>query len=267
MNFSDKTLVITGASDGIGAELARQLAAERPKLVLAARGREALERVAADCIARGAQALAVPTDVADEDACRRLIEAAVAQYGGIDVLVNDAGISMHAEFDAIEDFSTFERLWRINCYGTIACTRFAWPHLKQSRGLLVGVSSLAGKTGVPGRTTYCASKFAQTGFLEALRIEAEPLGIAVLAVYPGVVATEIRRRGWNAQGAPAGVSGLEERGAMPVAECARQIIVAMRARRRERVMTAKGRLGLWLKLIAPGLVDRMARRALVKAER
>jgi short-subunit dehydrogenase len=264
MKFTDQTIVITGASDGIGAELARQLATERPKLVLAARGREALERVAADCIARGAQAIAVPTDVAREDDCRRLIETAVAQYGGIDVLVNNAGVSMHAEFESIEDFSTFERLWRINCLGTIACTRFAWPQLKARRGLVVGVSSLAGKAGVPGRTTYCASKFAQTGFLEALRIEAEPLGIAVLGVYPGVVATEIRRRGLNAQGRPAGVSGLEERGAMPVDECARQIVAAMRARRRELVMTAKGKIGLWLKLIAPRLVDNMARAALAK---
>lgn len=142
--------------------------------------------------------------------------------------------------------------------------RFARPHFKASRGLVVGVSSLAGKTGVPGRTTYCASKFAQTGFLEALRIEAEPLGIAVLAVCPGIVATEIRRRGPNAQGQPAGVSGLEERGAMPVDECARQIAAAMRARQREFVTTTKGKIGLWLKLIAPRLVDNMARAAPAK---
>jgi short-subunit dehydrogenase len=267
MTYRDNVIVITGASDGIGAELARQLAADGARLVLAARGAEALERVAAACRAQGAQALAVPTDVAREDDCRRLIDAAVSSYGRIDVLIANAGISMHAEFDALEDWSTFERLWRINCLGTISCVRFAWPHLKASRGQIVGVSSLAGRTGVPGRTTYCASKFAQTGFLEALRIEAEPLGIAVTTVYPGVVATEIRRRGWNARGEPAGKSGLDEAAAMPVDQCARQIIAAMRGRRRDLVMTARGRVGLWLKMFAPALVDRMARQALAKENR
>ncbi len=265
--FADKVIVITGASDGIGAELARQLAPEKPRLVLAARGAQALQDVAAACRAQGAQAIAVPTDVADEAQCRQLIEGAIATYGRVDVLVANAGISMHADFDELQDWSTFERLWRINCLGTISCVRFAWPHLKASRGHVVGVASLAGRTGVPGRTTYCMSKFAQTGFLEALRIEAEPLGIAVTTIYPGVVATEIRRRGWNARGEPAGKSGLDEADAMPLDECARQIIAAVRGRRRELVMSTKGRLGLWLKLIAPALVDRMARRALAKENR
>jgi short-subunit dehydrogenase len=262
MRYTDRTIVITGASDGIGAELARQLAPEGPRLVLAARSAERLDRVAAECRSRGARAIAVTADVAIEGDCRRLVERAADEFGGIDVLVNNAGMSMHARFDEIEDFSTFERVWRINCLGTIACTRYAWPHLKASRGQLVGVCSLAGRTGVPGRTTYCMSKFAQAGFLEALRIEAEDDGIAVTAVYPGVVATETRRRGFNGRGEPAGVSALEEAGAMPVDECARQIIAAMRARRRELVMTARAKVGLWLKLIAPRVVDGMARAAL-----
>ncbi|MCU0950128.1 MAG: SDR family oxidoreductase [Burkholderiaceae bacterium] len=262
MHFTGKTIVITGASDGIGAELARQLAVERPNLVVAARGAEALERVAADCRARGAQAIAVPTDVADPLACEQLIARAAQAFGGIDVLVNNAGISMHAMFDEITDFSTFERLYRINALSCVHLARHALPHLKARRGLLVGVSSLAGKTGVPGRTVYCMSKFAMSGFFEALRIELDGSGVDVTMVFPGVVATEIRRRGWNGAGEPAGVSGLEERGAMSVDACARQIVQAMRTRRREWVMTPKARLGLWLKLVAPALVDRMARNAL-----
>ena len=266
MTFSHKTIVITGASDGIGAELARQLAGDRPNLVLAARTVDRLEQVAAQCRERGARAIGVATDVANDDDCRSLIEGAVREFGGLDVLVNNAGISMHARFDAIQDFSTFERLWRVNCLGTVQCTRHAYPHLIASRGLVVGVSSLAGKTGVPARTTYCASKFAQSGFLDALRVEAEDHGVAVLVAYPGVVATEIRRRGLDASGQAAGVSGLEERGAMAVDECARQIVAAMRARRRELVMTPKGKVGMWLKLIAPRVVDRMARAALAREE-
>jgi short-subunit dehydrogenase len=264
MSFENKVIVITGASDGIGAELARQLARERTRLVLAARGAEALERVRRDCRTRGAEAVDVVTDVAVEGDCRRLIERALTSFGDIDVLIANAGVSMHARFDEIEDFSTFERLFRINAMGTVWCVRHAWPSLKRTRGLVVGVSSLAGRTGVPGRTTYCTSKFAQTGFLEALRIEAADHGIDVMAVYPGVVRTEIRRHGWNGRGEPAGVSGLDEQGAMPVDECARLIVAGMRARRREIVMTARARAGLWLKLVAPALVDRMARAALAR---
>jgi short-subunit dehydrogenase len=263
-----RVFVITGASAGIGAELARQLARRRHRLVLAARSAEALERVAGECSALGAQVVAVPTDVTIDADCKRLIERAVEAFGGIDVLVNNAGLSMHARFADITDFSTFEQLWRVNCLGTIQCTRYAYRHLRATPsrrgGQIVGISSLAGKTGVPGRTAYCMSKFAQSGFLEALRIEAAADGIRVTVVYPGIVRTDFRRRGLNAHGAPAGASGLDERGAMPVEECARRIIGAIRAHRRELVMTAQGRFGLWLKLIAPGWVDRMARAKLAK---
>jgi short-subunit dehydrogenase len=263
--FADRVCVITGASDGIGAELARQLAREKARLVLAARTAATLEKVAAECRVAGAEAIAVPADVSVEADCRALVERAVAAYGRIDVLVANAGVSMHARFTDIEDFSTFERLFRINAMGTIWCVRHAYPHLAAARGLIVGVSSIAGRTGVPERTTYCTTKFAQSGFLDALRIEAADDGIAVMVAYPGVVATEIRRRGWNGRGEPAGVSGLSEADAMPVDECVRLIIQGMRARRREVVMTARSRLGLWIKLLAPGVVDRMARAALARS--
>ncbi len=266
--YRSKVYVITGASDGIGAELAMQLAERGHRLVLAARDEAKLQAIAGQCQRSGAMAIAVPTDVTVEGDCRRLVERTLEAFGRIDVLVNNAGISMHADFDEITDWSTFERLWRVNCLGTVACTRFAWPHLKAAPGKrggqIVGVSSLAGRTGVPGRTTYCASKFAQTGFLEALRIEAAAHGIAVTVVYPGVVATETRRRGLDGRGEPAGVSRLDERGAMPVEECVRRMVRAIEGRRRELVMTARGRFGLWLKLVAPGWVDNLARRALNK---
>jgi len=267
---SSRVFIITGASEGIGAELALQLAAGGHCLVLAARNEEALRSVAARCQHNGSKAIAVRTDVAVEDDCRRLVERALQAFGRIDVLVNNAGLSMHATFDEITDWSTYERLWRVNCMGTVHCTRFAWPHLKAAPGKrggqVVGINSLAGRTGVPGRTTYCASKFAQAGFLEALRIEAAEHGIAVTVVYPGVVATETRRKGLNGRGEPAGASRLDESRAMPVDECARQIVRAIEGRRRELVMTARGRFGLWLKLVAPGRVDNLARKALKRED-
>ncbi len=263
-----QVFVITGASQGIGAAVARRLAMGGYKLVLAARDSAALEAVVADCDRLGARAVAVPTDVSIEEECRRLIDRAIEAFGRIDVLINNAGVSMHAPFDDITDWATFDRLWRVNCLGTIFCTRFAWPYLKpipgKPAGQVVGINSLAGRFGVPARTTYCASKFAQAGFLEALRIEAADHGIAVTVIYPGVVATEIRRHGLRGDGQPAGASGLDEANAMPVDVCARKIVKAVLRRRRELVMTSKGRFGLWLKLIAPRRVDNLARRALRK---
>ena len=263
-SFERRVIVITGASDGIGAELARQLAPSKPRLVLAARRLDALTGVAQACEALGAETLVVATDVGVEADCARLVQAAVARFGDVDVLVNNAGVSGHARFEDVEDFGWYEDMMRINLFGALWCTRHALPHLKASRGLLVGVSSLAGKIGVPGRTAYSSSKFAMAGFFEALRTELMETGVAITMIYPGVVATGIRRHGYGPDGKAAGVSGLDEQGAMPVDVCARQIIDAMVARRRELVMTAKGRIGLWLRMVAPSLVDRLAIAALAK---
>lgn len=263
-SFHDKVIVITGASDGIGAQLARSLAMQGAKLVIAARRIDALDGVAADCRTAGAQVLSVRTDVSVEADCENLIQQACAHFGAIDVLVNNAGVSGHAMFEEVTDFKWYEDMMRINFFGSLWCTRYALPHLKKARGLIVGVSSLAGKIGVPGRTAYSASKFAMAGFFDALRIELRGTGVDVTMIYPGVVATKIRYHGYGPDGKAAGKSGLEEKGAMPVEECVRQMLAAMALRKRELIMTGKARIGLWLKLIAPGKVDDMALAALKK---
>ena len=262
-----QVIVITGASEGIGAEMARQWAdalGERGALVLAARHAERLEAVAAECRARGAQALAVPTDVGDQAQCVALIERAVRDFGRIDLLVNNAGMSAHAMLAEVTDLAWYEKLMRINFWGAVWCTHAALPHLKASRGRIVAVSSLVGLIALPGRTAYGATKAAMNSFFDALRLELADAGVSVTIAYPGVVATEIRRRGFNAQGAPAGVSGLDEGHAMSTRVCARLIIGAAERRRREVVMTAQGKLARVLKIILPGVVDRMARAALAK---
>ncbi|WP_028101485.1 SDR family oxidoreductase [Pseudoduganella violaceinigra] len=265
-----EVIIITGASDGIGAEMARQLARARGNavaLVLAARNEAALQAVAADCAAAGAATLVVPTDVAQQAQCRALVAAALQRFGRIDSLVNNAGRSAHALFEEVADLGWYEELMKVNLWGAIWCTHAALPHLKAARGRIVAVSSLAGLVGVPGRTAYGASKFAMAGFFEALRAELKPHGVSVTTAYPGVVDTRIRHRGYNAAGGELGKSSLREEGAMPVADCARLILGAMRARRREVVMTAKGRLGRWLKLLAPGLIEKIAMKALKEEAR
>jgi len=260
-----RVVVITGGSDGIGAEIARQLAAKEGAglaLVLAARDQAKLEQVAGQCTALGAQALAVPTDVGEQAQCRRLIDAAVSRFGRIDILINNAGRSAHALFEEVPDLGWYEELMRINLWGSAWCTQAALPQLKAARGRIVAVSSLAGLIGVPGRTAYSASKFAMTGFFEALRAEVKGAGVSVTTAYPGVVDTRIRYRGFNALGQEMGSSGLREEGAMTVQACARLIVDGMEKRKREVVMTGKGKFGRLLKLVAPGLVEKMALAAL-----
>jgi short-subunit dehydrogenase len=258
-------IVITGASDGIGAEMARQWARRQRggvALVLAARSAEKLEAVAASCRASGATVLVQRCDVSVQADCIELVAAATRAFGRIDTLVNNAGVSAQALFGDVTDLAWYEGLMRTNLWGSVWCTHAALAPLKASRGRIVAVSSLAGLVGVPGRSAYCATKFAQTGFFEALRVELAFAGVSVTIAYPGVVATQIRQHGLNARGETAGSSGLDETSAMSVEKCARLIVDGTEARRREIVMTAKGRVGRWLKLIAPGIVDRLALAAL-----
>lgn len=260
--MKDKVVVITGASKGIGAELARQLAAKGAKLVLAARNAAELEAVADECRKLGASAITVRADVAEERDCQAIVSGAVLAFGRLDTLVNNAGMSMWARFEEIEDVSVLERIMRVNYMGAVYCTRHALPYLRESRGRLVGISSLAGRTGVPTRTGYAASKHAMTGFFDSLRIELAGSGVSVTMIYPGFVATGIRENATGPDGKPIMVSPVQEGEVMNVEDCARRIVRAIERREREVVMTARGKMGLWLKLIAPALVDRIARRAI-----
>ncbi len=262
-----KVFVITGASDGIGAEIARQLAAAHGAgagLELAARSDPKWHAVAKQCAAHGAQTLTVAMDVASETRCRSLIEQALERFHRIDALINNAGMSAQALFSDVraEDLHWYEDLMKVNLWGSVWCTHAALAALKESKGHIVAVSSLAGLVGVPGRTAYSATKFAMTGFFEALRSELKSSGVSVTTAFPGVVATSTRHRGYNAQGQPAGVSSLKEDDAMPVAVCARLILAGMNGRKREVVMTAQGKVGRFIKLIAPGLIEKIALAAL-----
>jgi len=258
-----RVVVITGASKGIGAELARQLAArEGMCLVLAARGEAELEVVADECRAKGARVLVVRCDVALERDCQALMSGAILAFERIDVLVNNAGMTMWARFEDIDDMSILERIMQVNYMGAVYCTRHALPWLRQSRGVLVGVASLTGLVGVPTRSGYAAAKHAMRGFFDSLRIELDGSGVAVTMIYPGFVATGIRENATGPDGKPILVSPVKEGEVMPVEECAARIVGAIDRREREVVMTARGKMGLWLKLLAPSVVDRIAKRAI-----
>jgi short-subunit dehydrogenase len=260
--MKNKTIIVTGASEGIGRELASVLAAQGANLVLAARSQEKLNEVARSCESTGVSALAVPTDVADPQACRRMVDAAVARFCGIDILVNNAGISMFSPFEKVVDLSDFERILKVNYLGAAYCSHFALPHLQARKGLIVAISSLQGKTGFPGYSAYCASKHAMQGFFDSLRIELRDSGVDVLVVSPGAVATNIHTKRLGIGRRPeSDTPARKSRGLMDVDECARQILRAMERRRRELVMTSQARMLQWVKLLAPGFVDGLVAKA------
>lgn len=264
MNFKDNVVILTGASTGIGEALAHQLAEDGAWLVLAARNAQKLETVAADCRARGGRALVVPTDVTDEDECRELVERTVAEYGRVDTLINNAGLSMWMKFEDVEDLDSLEYLMRVNFFGSMYCTYYALPHLKQSQGRIVAVASVAARTGIPTRTGYAASKHAMVGFFESLRIEVEDEGVSVTIAFPDFVASGMHTRSLGPDGRPLGHNPLQVDKLMSSETCAQLILDGAADRQRQIIMSTRSRFGQWLKLIAPGKVDDIAKRAIEK---
>lgn len=188
--FQDRSIIITGASSGIGRALALRLADEKGRVTLAARSVERLEALAQECRQRGGQALVVPTDVADEAQCRALVEHTLQAYGRLDMLINNAGIGLVARLDELSDLHLFKQVLDVNFYGALYCTHEALPHLKQTRGRLVNVSSVGGLAPAPYNTAYVASKFALEGFSESLRMELQSNGVSVTVISPYWVVTE-----------------------------------------------------------------------------
>ncbi len=261
-DINGKVALITGASTGIGKALALALAGRGVHLALGARGEAELEKVAVECRNKGVRAVAIGVDVAEPDQCKAFVERAIAELGGVDIVVNNAGIGMWAQFKDVTDLGLYERLMRVNYFGAVHVTHAALPSVIQRKGLLVAVSSLTGKTGVPTRSGYAASKHAMQGFFDSIRIELAPEGVDVLVVSPGFVATDIRARGFAADGKAHGESPRDEaKDNMSVEECVAIMMKAIERREREVVMTTKAKLGMWLRLVAPKVVDNIAARA------
>lgn len=260
--FEAKSIIVTGASEGIGRALCLALAPQKPLLALAARNTERLESLKAEVEALGAKALVVPTDVTEESSCRALVAQSAAAFGGVDMLVNNAGGTMWTMFEEITDLTIFERLMRLNYLSAVYCTHHALPHLKARRGRIVGVSSVAGLTGVPTRTAYAASKHAMFGFFDSLRVELLDSGVSVTMAAPDFVLSEIHRRALGADGKPIGQSPMREDKIMTAETCAQMILEGAARRDRLVISSTRGKAGRWMKLIAPGLVDRIAAKAI-----
>ena len=253
--FDGKTVVVTGASSGIGEALAREFAARGARVVLGARSLDKLERIAAEIQAAGAEAVCQAVDVVKPEECKALIDKAVDTFGGVDVLVCNAGLSMRALFDDVE-LEVLHRLMDVNFWGTVNCCKYALPWLQRAKGSIVGISSVAGLHGLPGRTGYSASKYAMTGFLETLRIENLKKGLHVMIACPGFTASNVRFSALTADGSQQGETPRNEAKMMTAAQVARIVANATARRRRLCLMEAEGRATHFIKKFAPGFLDR-----------
>lgn len=256
--MQNKVVIITGTSSGIGKALVYEFAKRGAKIVMGARNIEELKRIENDLKSQGTEILSVQTDVSSESDCKNLVEKAHEHFGRIDVLVNNAGISMRALFEDL-DLEVIRRLMDVNFWGTVYCTKYALPYLLQTKGSLVGIISVAGFLGLPGRTGYSASKFAVRGFLNTLRVENLKKGLHVLVAAPGFTASNIRKTALVADGSQQGDSPRVESNMMSAERCAEIIVNGVVKRKREIIMTlVEGKISVFLSKWFPSLLDKLA---------
>ncbi|MBI1184587.1 SDR family oxidoreductase [bacterium] len=251
-----KVAIITGASSGIGKACAVAFARRGYHTAIAARNLSRLNETKAECEKHGVQCIAVACDVSVEADCKQLIDETLKAYNRIDVLVNNAGISMRAVFEDL-DLKVLKQSMDINFWGMVYCTKYAIKHLIASQGTVVGVSSIAGFRGLPARTGYSASKFAMNGFLEALRTENLKTGLHVLTLCPGYTESNIRNTALTADGSQQGESPLNEGKLMTAQEVAEHMIKAIDKRKKVLILTPMGKVTVLLNKLFNSFMDKM----------
>lgn len=256
MDLKNKTIIITGASSGIGRACAEEFARRGANLVLGARQYVSLCELTDELEKEyNIKAVAVQCDVSNEDDCKHLIKQTILTFRGIDILINNAGISMRALFKDL-DLVVIRNLMDVNFWGTVYCTKYALPELLKSRGSVVGISSIAGYRGLPGRTGYSASKFAMNGFMEALRVENLKTGLHVMVAAPGFTASNIRNTALAKDGSQQGESSMDEGKMMTAEEVAVIIADGIIKRKRTLIMTGQGKLAVLMNKLLPAWVDK-----------
>jgi short-subunit dehydrogenase len=264
MKLKDKIVIITGASSGIGKSLATEFAKRGANLILGSRQFVTLCGIAQSLEKEyGIRAVAVQCDVSHEEDCHHLIKQTLLTFGKVDVLINNAGISMRALF-VDTDVNVLKAVMDVNFWGTVYCTKYALPEILKTKGTIVGVSSIAGYKGLPGRTGYSASKFAMNGFLDALRVENLKTGINVITACPGFTASNIRNTALDQSGKQQGESTLHEEKMMTSDEVAKIIANGVENRSRTLIMTGQGKLTVFLSKILPGLLDKLVYNTIAK---
>jgi short-subunit dehydrogenase len=259
--FKDKVVAITGGTDGIGKALVQALLSQGAKVSTCARNQDKLYQLQTENA--GAPLITVVADVSNENDCRHFIESTLQAFGAIDVLINNAGISMRALF-ADAEVAVIKKLMDVNFYGALYCTKYALDSIIKQKGTIVGVSSIAGYRGLPGRTGYSASKFALQGWLESLRTELLHQGVHVMWVCPGFTTSNIRQAALNEKAEAHGETSMNESKMMSASECAGHILQAIALRKRTLVLTFTGIRTVWMNKLFPSLTDKLVHRFFFK---
>lgn len=261
--MKDKVVVITGGTSGIGKALAFEFGSKGSKIFVTGRNEKELAQTIEELKGRGIAAAGMRADVSIEDDNRRMAEETIRVFGGIDILINNAGISMRALFEDV-DLEVVKKVMDINFYGVLYATKYCLPEIKKNKGSIIGISSIAGYRGLPGRTGYSASKFALNGFLEVLRTELLKTGVHVMTASPGFTASNIRKRSLTKDGSSQGESPRDEASMMTAEECAAHIYKATIRRKRSLVLTTQGKLVVFLNKWLPSFADKMVYNVMAK---
>lgn len=261
--MKDKVVIITGGSSGIGKALAEVFGKNGSKILITGRNKNDLDAAVAELKAKQIEVSGFVADVSRQEDNQRMAEEAARLYGTIDVLINNAGISMRALFEEV-DLEVVKKVMDINFYGVLYATQACLPHILKSKGSIIGVSSIAGFRGLPGRTGYSASKFALNGFLEVLRTEMLYRGVHVMTACPGFTASNIRKRALTKDGSAQGESPRAEEKMMTSEECAQHIYNATVKRKNFLILTTQGKLAVWVNKLFPGLADKLVYKTMAK---
>lgn len=259
--FLNKVVVITGGSEGIGKALVDLFLLEGAKVATCGRNYDKLYQL--QSLHPGSPLMIHTADVSREEDCKQFIETTVKMFGTIDILINNAGVSMRAMVEEVE-LDTLRKVMDINFWGTVYCTKFALPFIRQNKGTIVGVSSIAGYRGLPGRSGYSASKFAVNGWLEALRTELLDADVNVMWVCPGFTTSNIRNTALNKEGRSQGESPMDEGKMMSAEECSSHILQAIEKRKRTLVLTFKGKQTVFMNRFFPSLTDKLVKKFFFK---
>lgn len=258
-----KVVVITGGSSGIGRALAREFGKHGCSVLITGRQASALDEATSELLAEGIDAAGFVGDVSREEDNEKMATEAMNRFGRIDILINNAGISMRARFDEV-DLQVVKKVMDINFYGALYATRHCLPEIIRNKGSIIGISSVAGFRGLPGRTGYSASKFALNGFLEVLRTELLKTGVHVMTACPGFTSSNIRIRSLTKDGSAQNESPRNEDEMMTAEECAKHIFRATQKRKNLLILTAQGKMAVWLNKLFPRLADKMVYNVMTK---
>ncbi len=261
--MKDKVVIITGGSSGIGKAMAEEFGKKGSKIFITGRNLTDLHQSVTDLKNKGIDAQGFQADVSKEEDNRKMAEEAIKRFGRIDVLINNAGISMRALFEEV-DLDVVKKVMDINFYGVLYATKYCLPEILKNKGSVVGISSIAGYRGLPGRTGYSASKFALNGFLEVLRTEMLKKDVHVLTACPGFTASNIRKRSLTKDGSSQGESPRDENSMMTAEECAKHIYNATVNRKKILILTAQGKLTVFLNKFLPSLTDKLVYNVMAK---